>query len=125
MSAPVILVVDDNTLLQTVIVHLLKREGYQVIAWELGADVLAAIAYHRPALVVLDLELGAQSGVAIVERLRAAPPTVNLPIVVYSGNPFVLEPATPRLEALGCRLLEKPLRLDDMVRAVHGLIGRC
>ena len=114
-----VLVVDDNTVLLTVMEHLFKHKGYDVVASRHGSEALDLVRQHGAAVLVLDLELGADSGLAIVEEARRMPTTAALPIIVYSGNPFVFDPAAARLRALGCTLVDKPFRLEAMVQRVE------
>ncbi len=118
MTPPTIVVVDDNTLLLTVMHHLFLHMGYHVVVSPYGNEALDLVATHAAAVLVLDLELGVDSGLAIVQEARRAQATADLPIIVYSGNPFVLDPASAQLRALGCTILAKPFRLDTMMQRV-------
>lgn len=123
MALPTIVVVDDNTVLLTVMEHLFRHQGYHVIVSRYGSEALELVRAHAADVLVLDLELGADSGLSIVEQARQTPTTAALPIIVYSGNPFVFDPAAARLRALDCTLLYKPFRLDTMVQRVEEVIA--
>ena len=123
MATPTIVVVDDNTVLLRVMEHLFRRSGYEVVVSRNGSEALELVQRHAAALLVLDLELGADSGLAIVEEARRAPSTSELPIIVYSGNPFVIEPSAARLRSLRCMVMAKPFRLEVMVQRVEEVLA--
>ncbi|PLS80149.1 MAG: hypothetical protein CYG59_09450 [Chloroflexi bacterium] len=124
MPASTIVVVDDNAVLLQVMQHLFARQGYQVVTSRYGNDTLDLVQNNTPALLVIDLELGPWSGLSIIEKLRAIPAFAALPVIAYSGNPIMLDPATPELKKLGCAVLEKPFSLETMLQrvgaALHG-----
>ena len=68
-----ILVVEDDPAIVDFVQRVLRRAGYAVRTAGDGAVALAAIAEHRPALVLLDLTLPGVRGEAVVEQLRRQP----------------------------------------------------
>ncbi|CAN5579645.1 hypothetical protein BH09PSE5_BH09PSE5_20620 [soil metagenome] len=67
-----VIVVDDSALIRE---HLLKRldaiDGARVVATAIGEDeAIAAIAHHRPDVVLLDLGLASGSGINVLKAAR-------------------------------------------------------
>lgn len=123
MPASTIVVVDDNAVLLHVMHHLFTRQGYHVVTSRFGNDALDLVQNNTPSLLVIDLQLGPWSGLSIIEQLRTMPDFAALPVIVYSGNPIVLDPAAPRLKHLGCAVLEKPFPLEMMLQHVEVALG--
>jgi CheY-like chemotaxis protein len=82
--AKVLLAEDDPTmvsLLQT----LLKMEGFETVALDTEADVLRAVLLENPDVLFMDVHLGKQSGMDIVESIRKDPQIANVRVVMTSG----------------------------------------
>jgi len=79
-----VLVVDDDEQVQSLLSHLLTRRGYGVVAVGSGADALAAARRQRPDLVLLDVHLPGLSGYDVCRELRATFGE-RLPILFVSG----------------------------------------
>ena len=123
MSASTIVVVDDNAVLLHVMHHLFTRKGYHVVTSRFGNDAIDLVQNNDTSLLVIDLQLGPWSGLSIIEQLRAMPAFAALPVIVYSGNPIMLDPASSRLKNLGCAVLEKPFPLEMMLQHVQAALG--
>ncbi len=81
MPQPIILIVDDNPENLTVLGELL-RGSYRVRAATSGARALKlARVEPQPDLMLLDIMMPEMSGYEVLERLRAAPETRDLPVI--------------------------------------------
>jgi two-component system, chemotaxis family, chemotaxis protein CheY len=82
-----ILVVDDDAPTRFVLRMILENAGHQVVEAAHGAAALDIINPNLPPDVVMtDLTMPILSGNELIERLRLAPTTASIPIVVVSGN---------------------------------------
>ncbi len=81
-----ILLIEDDKSLRGLLVRLLAARGYEVLAAGTGEAGLRAARAERPDLVLTDWVLGRGiQGVEVCERLKSAPATRAIPIVVMSG----------------------------------------
>ena len=102
----VLLAEDDRTMV-SLLKTLLKMEGYDVVALESDSDVPAAVKSENPDVLFMDVHIGQQNGMDIVELLRSNPETSGLRVVMTSGlnvkeeclrrgaNYFLLKPFMP------------------------------
>ncbi|ABQ68506.1 response regulator [Rhizorhabdus wittichii] len=67
---PLILVVDDDGDLRTLITDFLRANGLRVESAADGAEMDARIAAERPDLIVLDLMMPGEDGLSILRRVR-------------------------------------------------------
>ncbi len=82
-----ILVVDDDAVSRSLARSLLEKNGFRVTEAGDGAAAMEQLAGGDGfALVVLDLDMPRMGGREVLERLRAAPETVRLPVVVLTGS---------------------------------------
>lgn len=83
-----ILVIDDNHDFTLLLTRLLNRplHPYKVVSAHSAAEGLALLAYHRPDLIFLDLQLPDVNGIQLIEKIRAQPDSTHIPIVVVTGE---------------------------------------
>ena len=81
-----VLIVEDEPDIRALVVHHLKREGYQVSAAASGEEALRQVQAAPPDLVLLDLMMPAMDGLEVCRRLRQDPATAMLPIVMLTAK---------------------------------------
>ena len=81
-----ILIVDDDPELRELLRGYLGGNGYDVDAAEDGAAMRSRIAAAAPDLVILDLMLPGEDGLALCRELRAASATAALPILMLTAR---------------------------------------
>ena len=101
-----IIAIEDSPALQRLLAITMRDTGIDVEAFLLGAPGLEAAIEDPPDLIVLDLGLPDMPGWEILERLRSEPSTVNVPIVVATGESRSV--VIKRLSELNAVMLEKP-----------------
>jgi DNA-binding response OmpR family regulator len=90
-EARLILVVEDDNLTRAFLLDNLAADGFRVAGASGAGEGLRAIEVRQPALVVLDLMLEDGSGLALLDRVRAADGLASridpdLPVIVLSGR---------------------------------------
>lgn len=81
-----ILVVDDETDIRRMLQWGLKAQGYQVLTASDGREALEQIAIGQPDLVVLDVMLPGIDGFEVLRKVRAAPETAVLPVIMLTSQ---------------------------------------
>jgi PAS domain S-box-containing protein len=82
-----ILVVDDNKDAADSMASLLRAEGHQVKAVYTAEAGLAEVELRRPDLVLLDIGLPRISGYEVVQRIKAAHPSIFVAALTGYGRP--------------------------------------
>lgn len=83
MNTKLIYIAEDEKNIRNLIESFLKKEGYEVLAFETG-DELYEKFYHRPAdLVILDIMMPGSNGFIIVTKLREIS---NVPIIMLTAR---------------------------------------
>ena len=85
-QAPLILVVEDEAALVTLLRYNLEREGFRVAEARDGEEAMLQIAEQMPDLVLLDWMLPLMSGIEVCRQLRRLPETRRLPIVMLTAR---------------------------------------
>ncbi len=82
-----ILVADDNRASRTIIAHHLRASGFNNIALvEDGYQALMAMSDMPAELVITDLIMPNVDGLELCRLLRAAPETIEVPVLVQTGS---------------------------------------
>lgn len=83
-----------------------------------GREALAALASGAPDLVVLDLNMPNMDGVQTLRRMREAPGTRDVPVIVFSTGRE--EGAVATCKGLGIvDYIQKPFHYNDFTTAVR------
>ena len=101
-----LLVVDDNELSLYILRELLNRPWLSLIEARNGPEALEIIGRERLDGVLLDLLMPGMSGFEVLEQLRAAEQTRELPVIVYTSKSLTIE-EKQRLENLNAGVLPK------------------
>ena len=121
MSAPTVLVVDDDAGIREALERALRLEGFAVATAAGGREALAAVARLGPAAIVLDVTMPDLNGRAVCARLRAD--GVRTPILVLSARDEVAD-RVAGLQAGADDYLVKPFAVPELVARLHALLRR-
>lgn len=117
MSAPHILVVDDEPDIRTLLQEILADEGYQVESAENGEAARRARRSRKPDLVLLDIWLPDVDGITLLKEWRGDN-GLEMPVIVMSGHGTV-ETAVEATRLGAYDFLEKPLSLAKLLLTVE------
>jgi two-component system alkaline phosphatase synthesis response regulator PhoP len=121
---PVVLVVDDDAAIRTVVRWRLDDEGFRVVEAEDGPSALRRIRDDGPALVVLDLSLPGLSGLDLLRKVRSGRTgRSDTPIIVLSGRSGEAD----RISALDLGAddyLVKPFSPGELAARVRSVLRR-
>ena len=81
-----ILIVDDHPDTCRPMARLLRCAGHRVACVDRGPDALARARVDVPSCVVLDVMMPDMDGFEVLARLRAAPATAGVPVLMYSAS---------------------------------------
>ncbi|OQW31524.1 MAG: DNA-binding response regulator [Nitrospira sp. SG-bin1] len=81
-----ILIVEDEQDILQLVKHYLEKEGFRPITATNGFEALKKAKEEKPDLVVLDLMLPELDGLEVCKRLRSAPETAMLPILMLTAK---------------------------------------
>ena len=116
-QAPRIWVVDDDRAVRFVLATALRDAGFEVTAFAAAAEALDTLQREpAPALVVTDVRMPGDSGLQLLDKLKAAQP--DLPVIVMSAHTDVASTAGA-FRGGAHEFLSKPFDLDEAVALVR------
>jgi two-component system phosphate regulon response regulator PhoB len=83
---PLILVVEDEAALVTLLRYNLEREGFRVAAAADGEEALLLAREEKPDLILLDWMLPLLSGIEVCRQLRRMTETRSVPIIMLTAR---------------------------------------
>jgi CheY-like chemotaxis protein len=81
-----VLVVEDNERNRKLVRTILRHRGFEVVECEDGAPSLDLARRHRPALVLMDIQLPTMDGITALGRLRGDPDTRDIPVIAVTAS---------------------------------------
>jgi two-component system OmpR family response regulator len=113
-----VLVADDDPALRLLCRVNLELEGYRVLE-AASADEVAQVLEGGPvSLVILDVHLGLDDGLAVARGLRASHP--GMPIVLFTGSAVRGED----WDEIADGYIGKPFSLEELSETVQSLAHR-
>ncbi|MCA1840516.1 MAG: response regulator transcription factor [Actinomycetota bacterium] len=121
MISPHVLVVEDDDSVRSLLVMLLRAEGYDASEAKDGSIALEVADQRRPDLVILDLMLPGVDGEAVVRGMWASPSLVDVPVVVVSAKYEALDDLRDLIGA--DNVFPKPFDEDNLMARVEQILG--
>jgi len=120
MSRKVIMAVDDEPDIRTLVCFCLKSSGdFEVLEAKNGEEAIALAIAHQPALIVMDVRMPGIGGIEACRRLKADPATASIPVIFVSAWHSEEQAA---LEAGGTAFLPKPFSPEELTATVQKYI---
>src|SRR5260370_35710851 len=86
MTKPLILIVEDEAPLVTLLRYNLEKEGFLVCEAGDCEEALVQIAERKPDLVLLDWMLTLVSGIEVCRRIRRSRATRSMPVFILTAH---------------------------------------
>src|SRR5215468_2563010 len=115
-SSATVFVVDDDPALRTSLETLLGTAGLQAETFASGREFFDAYAPDRPGCLVLDLRLRDESGMEVLDRLRAE--HASLPVIMLTAHGDV-PTSVHALKGGAIDFLEKPVRPTVLIARIR------
>jgi DNA-binding response OmpR family regulator len=113
-----IIVVDDDPDVPIIVKGILNSEPYKVQCVSSGEELFFRLKGGRPDLILLDVKMPEMDGFEALKRLKAAPETSSIPVILLTGKGQYQDMLT------GYRLgtdyyMTKPFSGAQLINGVH------
>ncbi|MGE4277604.1 MAG: response regulator transcription factor [Lawsonibacter sp.] len=81
-----IYILEDDASIRKLVVYTLNSQGMEAEGFERPSHFWSALEQKKPDLVLLDIMLPEEDGLQILKRLRAAPNTRKLPVLMLTAK---------------------------------------
>jgi two-component system phosphate regulon response regulator PhoB len=122
-SKPLVLVVEDEPAVVTMLRYNLEKQGFRVDEAGDGAEALTRIAETRPDLVLLDWMLPTLSGIEVCRQVRRNPNTRDLPVIMLTARADDQD-AVRGLNTGADDYITKPFSIEALLARMRALLRR-
>lgn len=118
-----ILVVEDNEKNRILLREVLTYHGYEVIEAVNGYEALKAAREHKPALILMDIQMPVMDGLACVKLIREDEDIKHIKVIAFTA--LAMRGDRERLMEAGFdSYITKPVNIDRLAEEVKGFIGK-
>jgi len=118
-----IYVVEDDKSIQEIETFALQNVGYQVEGFALAEEFYAALNRKLPDLVLLDVMLPDEDGLAIVKKLRSREDTERVPIIMVTAKTSEMD-KVKGLDMGADDYMTKPFGVMELISRVKAMLRR-
>ncbi|MBI1736843.1 MAG: response regulator [Candidatus Rokubacteria bacterium] len=86
MADELVLIVEDNEKNRKLVRDALQFKGYRTIETDTGEEGVRLAREHRPALVLMDIQLPGIDGITALRQLRADETTRDIPVIAVTAS---------------------------------------
>jgi two-component system cell cycle response regulator DivK len=122
LARKTVLIVEDNELNMKLFHDLLAAHGYETIQTRNGLEALDLARRHRPALILMDIQLPEVSGLEVTKWIKEDDELRTIPVVAITA--FAMKGDEERIRSGGCEAyISKPISVSGFLETVHRFVG--
>ena len=118
-----IYVLEDDESIRELIIYTLNGQKMEAKGFSTPSEFWEAISEKVPALVLLDIMLPEEDGFSILEKLRAAPATKRLPIIMLTAKGSEYD-IVRGVDIGADDYIPKPFRMMELLSRIRALLRR-
>jgi two-component system phosphate regulon response regulator PhoB len=123
LPRPLVLVVEDEAAIATMLRYNLEKQGYRVSEASDGQEALNRIQEQQPDIVLLDWMLPLMSGIEVCRQIRRKPSTRDLPVIMVTARTEDQD-AVRGLNTGADDYITKPFNIDSLLARMRALLRR-
>jgi DNA-binding NtrC family response regulator len=119
LPKPTVLIVEDEDIARKNLAHILKKEGYAVVATNNGVKALELLRQRDFDLVITDLKMEKVDGMEVLKRSRDLQPFTE--VIVITGH-ATIRTAVKAMQERAYNYIAKPYKIDEVRRIAREAI---
>jgi two-component system phosphate regulon response regulator PhoB len=120
---PLVLVVEDEAALATMLRYNLEKQGFRVEEAGDGQEALLRLSETQPDIVLLDWMLPGLSGIEVCRQIRRRPATRDLPVIMVTARTEEQD-AVRGLNTGADDYITKPFNMEALLARMRALLRR-
>ncbi|MBI4677610.1 MAG: response regulator [Elusimicrobia bacterium] len=117
-----IMAVEDDSLVQNMLGHAMRAEGFEFISCLTGGAALDLACREKPDLVILDINLPDMGGHDVCRRLKADSRTRHIPVIILTGEAREIASRVRGLDLGAEDYLFKPVSPKVLVSRINSIL---
>jgi chemosensory pili system protein ChpA (sensor histidine kinase/response regulator) len=123
VEKPLVLVVDDSLTVRKITTRFLEREGFRVLSAKDGMDALAVLSEHKPAVILLDIEMPRMDGFEFTRAAKGDAELKKIPIIMITSR--TAEKHRNHAMELGVNVyLGKPYQDEELLKNINVFVAK-
>ena len=118
-----IYILEDDASIRKLVVYTIQSQGMEAEGFERPSQFWEALERRTPDLLLLDIMLPEEDGFSILEKLRAAPATKRLPIIMLTAKGSEYD-IVRGLDIGADDYIPKPFRMMELLSRIRALLRR-
>lgn len=119
----IVYIVEDDASIRELESYALKNSGFETEGFETGRDFFAKMESKVPELVILDIMLPGEDGLAILKTIRSTPEYSKLPVIMVTAKTSEID-AVKGLDLGADDYITKPFGVMELISRVKALLRR-
>ncbi len=120
---PLIYVVEDDTNIAEIETFALQNVGYDVESFGTAGEFYQAVQRKVPDLILLDIMMPDEDGLAIIKKIRNNPVTKEIPVIMVTAKSSEID-KVKGLDAGADDYLAKPFGIMELISRVKARLRR-
>ena len=118
-----IYLLEDDSGIRSFVLYALNSAGFEAEGFEAPSELRKAMSERLPELLLLDIMLPEEDGLSVLRKLRAAPETSLLPVIMLTAKGTEFDKVTG-LDAGADDYIAKPFGTMELIARIKALIRR-
>ena len=118
-----IYLLEDDDSIRKLVIYTLQSQGYEACGFARPSEFWEAMAGKVPTLVLLDIMLPEEDGLAVLHKLRDASATRRLPVIMLTAKNSEYD-RVEGLDAGADDFISKPFGMMELVARVRAVLRR-
>ena len=123
MGSIKVLLADDEEGILEIMATKVAAQGYSVVTARNGQEAWDKIVSANPDIIILDIAMPVLDGWAVLQRLRASPPSKKWQPVVLVSALNDISNVQKGLDLQADHYLTKPCRIEDIIKAIRLMVS--
>lgn len=116
-------IVEDDASIRELEIYALKNSEFEVTGFESGKSLMTQLDSKVPDIILLDIMLPAEDGIAILKKIRQTPSIADVPVIMVTAKTSEID-AVKGLDAGADDYITKPFGVMELVSRVKAVLRR-
>ena len=116
--------VEDDDSIRDIEVYTLQSTGFEARGFTDGKSFKEALSKEKPELVLLDIMLPGEDGIAVLRYMKSMPDTRTIPVIMATAKGMEYD-KVQSLDLGADDYIVKPFGMMEMVSRVKAVLRRC
>lgn len=118
-----IYLLEDDDSIRELVTYTLNSQGLDAEGFSRPREFWEAMRKAQPALILLDIMLPEEDGISILQKLRAAPDTKRIPVIMLTAKGSEYD-TVRGLDSGADDYIPKPFRMMELLSRIRALLRR-